>query len=55
MTYAGTAGAMLDFSAVLGVFPSRSSFSSIFFSLEIMRLDVMAASQGSFGGRGELQ
>ena len=40
-THAGTAGAMLDFSDALGVLPSRSSFSRTFFSLEMIRLDVM--------------
>lgn len=40
-TYAGTAGAMLVFSAAPGVLSFRSSFSNKFFSLEIMRLEVM--------------
>ena len=40
-TYAGTAGAMLVFSAALGVLSFRSSFSNRFFSLEIMRLEVI--------------
>lgn len=40
--HAGTAGAMLDFSDACGVAALLSSFSRIFFSLEMIRLDVMA-------------
>ena len=41
MTYAGTAGAMLDFSAALGLRSSRSSFSRNVFSLETILLEVI--------------
>ena len=41
-SHAGTAGAMLDFSEALGVVPSESSLSKLFFSLPIIRLAVIA-------------
>lgn len=46
ISYAGTAGAMLDFSVALGLRSSRSSFSNRVFSPEIILLEVIFASIG---------